>query len=138
MGIQIGLLHTFSWKTPAGPSDISATLYGILFQCPKYCRPGRNKTTMSKTALGPTQPPIQWVPGALSLGVNRPGREAHHSHPPSAWRYITLLPPCIFMAWDLVKQRDNLTLLLPLNGTASNFLIMAHMYTGGSWILFCV
>jgi hypothetical protein len=31
-------------------------------------------TTASRTALGPTQPPIQWVPGALSLGVKRPGR----------------------------------------------------------------
>jgi hypothetical protein len=38
----------------------------------------------SKTALGPTQPPIQWVPGALSLGVKRPGREADHSPPSSA------------------------------------------------------
>jgi hypothetical protein len=27
---------------------------------------------------GPTQPPIQGVPGALSLGVKRPGREADH------------------------------------------------------------
>jgi hypothetical protein len=38
----------------------------------------------SRPALGPTQPPIQWVPGALSLGVKRPGREAHHSPPVSA------------------------------------------------------
>jgi len=30
------------------------------------------------------QPPIQWVPGALSLGVMGPGREADHSPPPSA------------------------------------------------------
>jgi hypothetical protein len=36
-------------------------------------------TTASRTALGPTQPPIQWVPGTLSLGVKRPGREADHS-----------------------------------------------------------
>jgi hypothetical protein len=36
-------------------------------------------TTASRTALGPTQPPIQWVPGALSLEVKRPGREADHS-----------------------------------------------------------
>jgi hypothetical protein len=24
------------------------------------------------------KPPIQWVPGALSLGIKRPGREADH------------------------------------------------------------
>jgi hypothetical protein len=41
-------------------------------------------TTASRTALGPTQPPIQWVPGALSLGVKRSGREADHSPPSSA------------------------------------------------------
>jgi hypothetical protein len=40
-------------------------------------------TTMSGPALGPTQPPIQWVPGALCLGVKRPGREADHSPPSS-------------------------------------------------------
>jgi hypothetical protein len=33
-------------------------------------------TTASRTALGPTQPPMQWVPGALYLGVKRSGREA--------------------------------------------------------------
>jgi hypothetical protein len=38
-------------------------------------------TTASRTALVPTQPPIQWVQGALSLGVKRPGREADHSPP---------------------------------------------------------
>jgi hypothetical protein len=29
-----------------------------------------------QTGLGPTQPPIHWIPGALSLGVKRPGHEA--------------------------------------------------------------
>jgi hypothetical protein len=41
-------------------------------------------TTASRTALGPTQPPIQWTPGALYMGVKLPGREADHSPPSSA------------------------------------------------------
>jgi hypothetical protein len=54
-------------------------------------------TTASTTALEPTQPPIQWVPEALSLGVKRPGREADHSPPSSAevknvWRYTSTSP----------------------------------------------
>jgi hypothetical protein len=40
-------------------------------------------TTASRPALGPAQP-IQWVPGALSLGIKRPGREADHSPPSCA------------------------------------------------------
>jgi hypothetical protein len=35
-------------------------------------------------ALGSIQPPIQWVPGALSLGVKRPELESDHSPPSSA------------------------------------------------------
>jgi hypothetical protein len=41
-------------------------------------------TTASRTALGPTQPPIQWVAGVHSLEVKRPGCEAGHSPPSSA------------------------------------------------------
>jgi hypothetical protein len=37
----------------------------------------------SRPALGPTQPPIQWVQGALSPGVKRSGREVDHSPAPS-------------------------------------------------------
>jgi hypothetical protein len=59
-------------------------------------------STSSRPALGSTQPPIQWVPGALSPVVNRPGREADHSPPASAevkemWIY-TSTPPYTFMA----------------------------------------
>jgi hypothetical protein len=53
-------------------------------------------TTASRTVQGPTQPPIQWVPRELSLGVKRPGREDDHSPPSSAevkeWSY-TSTPP---------------------------------------------
>jgi hypothetical protein len=38
-------------------------------------------STASRPVLGPTQPPIQWVPVALSPEVKRPGREADHSSP---------------------------------------------------------
>jgi hypothetical protein len=54
-------------------------------------------TNVSMPALEPTQPPIQWISGALSIGVKRPGREADHSPPSSAevknaWNY-TSTPP---------------------------------------------
>jgi hypothetical protein len=54
-------------------------------------------TTVSRTALGPTQPPVQEVPEALSLGVKRPGSEADHSplssaEVNSAWSYTSTLP----------------------------------------------
>ena len=37
----------------------------------------------SRPALGPTQPPVKWVPG-LSRGKVHPGRAADHSPPSSA------------------------------------------------------
>ena len=37
----------------------------------------------SRLALGPTKPPVKWVPG-LSRGKVRPGRAADHSPPSSA------------------------------------------------------
>jgi hypothetical protein len=68
-------------------------------------------STASRTALGPTQPPIQWVPWVLFLGVKRPGREADHSPPSSAevkmCGCMPPLPQYAFMAWCLVKHRDN-------------------------------
>jgi hypothetical protein len=35
--------------------------------------------TAARPVPGPTQPPVQRVPGALSPGVKRSGREADHS-----------------------------------------------------------
>jgi hypothetical protein len=39
---------------------------------------------MSRPALGPTHPPIQWVQGAVSLRVKQKGCEADYSPPSSA------------------------------------------------------
>jgi hypothetical protein len=70
-------------------------------------------TTVSITALGPTQTPIQCVTGALSLGVKQPGCEADHSshlvpRSKNEWSYSST-PQYAFMAWRLVKHRDNFT-----------------------------
>jgi hypothetical protein len=71
-------------------------------------------TTASRTALGLTQPPIQWVPGALSLGVKRPGREADRSPQSSAevkeWLELYLHSPNT-PSWcgAQLKHRDNFT-----------------------------
>jgi hypothetical protein len=57
--------------------------------------------------IWPTQPPIQWVLGALSPGVKRQWREADHSPPASAevkkiWIY-TSTPLYAFMAKCLIS-----------------------------------
>jgi len=50
--------------------------------------------TTSRPALGPTQPPTQWVTGTLTPGSKRPWHEVDHSPPSSAevknaWSYIS-------------------------------------------------
>ena len=58
-----------------------ATCYG-LYGPGIESRWGRHFQHSSRPALGPTQPPIQWVPG-LSWGVKRPGRGVDHPPPSS-------------------------------------------------------
>jgi hypothetical protein len=67
--------------------------------------------TASRPALGPTQPPVQWLSGALS-----PDREANHSPPSNAevknaWSY-TSTTPHVFSPWHLVKYKNNFTFAL--------------------------
>jgi hypothetical protein len=74
-------------------------------------------TTVSRPVLGPTKPPIQWVTGALSLGIKQPVREADHSPPSSAevknaWSY-TSTHQYNFMAWCSVKAQGQIYLLCP-------------------------
>jgi hypothetical protein len=62
---------------------------------------------VSRPALGPTQPPVQGVPG-----VKRPKREVDHSPPSGAgdnkndWS-CTSTPLHVFVAWCSVKHGDN-------------------------------
>jgi hypothetical protein len=57
-------------------------------------------STASKPASGPTQPSIQWVLGAFSLGMKQLGREADNSPPSSAKVMNGAIPPLphVFMA----------------------------------------
>jgi len=58
---------------------------------------------MSRLTLGPTQPPIKWVSGALFLGVKQPDvKLITHFHLVLRSRMhgtIPLLPKYTFMAW---------------------------------------
>jgi hypothetical protein len=71
-------------------------------------------TTSSRAALGLTQHPIQWVAGALSLGLKRPEREADHSPPSNAevneWVELYLHSPNT-PSWRgaQLQHRDNFT-----------------------------
>lgn len=53
--------------------------------------------TLFTPTLGPTQPSVQWAPGAVSLEIKRSGRLGDHSHSSCAeiknkWRYTTVRP----------------------------------------------
>jgi hypothetical protein len=52
---------------------------------------------LSRSALGLTHFPVQWVPGALSPGVKQPRCEADHSPPASA----EVKKTCIFISTPL-------------------------------------
>jgi len=65
------------------------------------------------------------VTGTLSLGVKQLGHKAYHLPPSSAkaeneWGY-TSSPPYIFMAWCLVKHKDNFTFYITGKITFSYF-----------------
>jgi hypothetical protein len=69
-------------------------------------------TTVSRLALGLTQPPVQWVPGALSLQEKWLWCEDDHS-PLSSTKVknalsYTSTPQYAFMAWCSVEAQGQL------------------------------
>jgi len=68
----------------SGPGSLTGIPTGCGLDGPGIdSRWGRDFPHMSRPALGPTQPPVQWVP-ALFRGKERPGRDADPSPPSSA------------------------------------------------------
>jgi hypothetical protein len=102
--------------------------------------------TASRPALGTTQPPIQWVTGAISLGLKRSGHQADHSPPSSAvfnygWNYtFTPPPPPNTASWRVsqLKHRDNFLPLLVLKASGQLENPTAFIPWEGSVGTFCV
>jgi hypothetical protein len=68
---------------------------------------------LSSLALGPTQPPVQWVPGFFR-GSKVVRHDVDHSSPPSTEvkvsGTITLLPLYLFTSWGGTTQSYYFTL----------------------------
>ena len=76
-------LRLMSLATRGRDSSVSITACYGLDGPGKESRWGRDFPQLFRTALGPTQPPIQWVL-VLYRGVKRPGRGVDHPPPSSA------------------------------------------------------
>jgi hypothetical protein len=75
-------------------------------------------TASSPAQHSPAQPPIQWVPEILSLGVKRPWHEADHSPPSSAEvkecvELYLYSPSTSSLRGAQLNYRDNLIFTLP-------------------------
>jgi hypothetical protein len=93
--------------------------------------------TASRSALGPTQTPIQCAPGSLSLGVRgwpltsiwRRGQECVE---------LYLHSPYVFMAWCSVKAQGQLYLIIILSNIINYLMfILKEQYTESSQQPFC-
>jgi hypothetical protein len=73
--VLVGIATTWTatiWKTKKSEFDARQVKEIFLF------------SIMFRPPLGPTRPPVKWVPEALSLEVKRQGREADYSPPSDA------------------------------------------------------
>jgi hypothetical protein len=69
--IGAGVALTKDWKTER--SGLDSRQGKRIFPLP----------SVSRLALGPTQPTVQWVPGSFPQGKVQPGRDADHAPPSS-------------------------------------------------------
>jgi hypothetical protein len=91
-------------------------------------------TIAFRTALRPTQPPIQWVPGALSLDVKRSGREAYHSHlEPRSKKATPLSNMPSWRGAQLKKHRDIFTFTTFSNEFSSDVSFDVHFNQLDGW-----
>jgi len=72
-------------------------------------------TTTSIPTLGPTQLPIQWVPGVLSLGVKQPGHEGQGQEYVELYLHSSNMP-----SWGGAKLKKSTGTTLPLPGEGSD------------------
>jgi hypothetical protein len=79
---------------------------------------------MSGPAVGPTQPLIQWVPGALFLGVKLLGREVDHPPPTGA---VPPLPNT--SSWRGAWSSIGTTLPLPFTQALEKLLQCVNVHT---------
>jgi hypothetical protein len=89
-------------------------------------------TTVARTSLEPTEPPIQRVLVALSPGVKRPGRETDHSPPSSANSRISVhgavlntgtILPLLFMKLRSIMSIPRFMNILQLKPLSSEMMV---------------
>jgi hypothetical protein len=93
-------------------------------------------STTSRMALGPTQPPSQWVPEALSLGVKWPGCDADHSPPSTAkvmkcvelYFHSSNMPPWHGAQLQKKKHRDNFTFTFTFTFKQQLLILMRYTF----------